>query len=365
MATRNENAMPFMAVHPCGILREELKSRGLKQNVFAKMIDVQPSHLNELLHGKRDINQSIASKLENVLGIPATSWLNLQYQYDLQKKVLAERGEKELIARSEIESYNSIISVHDLCVRFKFNGNTNIKILSFLKNNLKLPSPQVIVKEYFAYFRKSEKTGLDKRMLLTWLLIANIKGKQLSTTNKFKKTVQPNLISGLRVIFNDNNNTIERTTKILSDYGIRFAIEPKLEKASIDGCSFMVDEEPCIILTNRYNHIDKFAFNVMHELGHVYKHLSIETPFIISHDSLTPSSRVEKEANNFASEALIPKDVWEKAPSFPSRLNKYNFQQYYTNWARSLNYNKWIVLGRISHELSLYNLRDDGSRKIK
>lgn len=365
METRNENLTPFMAVHPCIILREELKSRGLKQKDFAKMISIQPSHLNELLQGKRDISKSIASKLELGLGVPATSWLNLQYQYDSQKRILAERGERELIAKSEIESYNSIISVKDICIRFKVNPSSHLTIITFFKDVLKLPEPQDIVKKYFAFFRKSEKTGLDNRMLLTWLLIANARGSNLTTSSKFRKVMSHELVSKLRDAFNENKNTIERTTQILSEYGIRFTVEPKLEKASIDGCSFIIDKEPCIVLTNRFNHIDKFAFNVMHELGHIYKHLNSETRFIISHNSYSSPSLIEREANDFAAEALIPKEVWDKAPKFPNKLNKYNFQQYYTNWAKSLNYNKWIVLGRISHELSMYNLRDDGTRKIK
>lgn len=101
MAINKNNPVPFKAVHPGYGLREELKARGLKQREFAKMIGVQPSHLNELIQGKRDISNAIASKLESSLGIPATSWLNLQYMYEYQNKAIAQRSAKEQEAKSE------------------------------------------------------------------------------------------------------------------------------------------------------------------------------------------------------------------------------------------------------------------------
>ena len=101
MAINKNNPVPFKAVHPGYGLREELKARGLKQREFAKMIGVQPSHLNELIQGKRDISNAIASKLESSLGIPATSWLNLQYMYEYQNKAIEQRSAKEQEAKSE------------------------------------------------------------------------------------------------------------------------------------------------------------------------------------------------------------------------------------------------------------------------
>jgi len=63
-------------------IREELKSRGISQKEFAKVIGMQPSHLNELIKGKLTITESIAAKLESALGIPANYWLTLQANYD-------------------------------------------------------------------------------------------------------------------------------------------------------------------------------------------------------------------------------------------------------------------------------------------
>ena len=82
METRNDTR-PFSPIHPGGILKEELRERGIKQKTFAEMIGMQPSHLNALLHGSRNISPQLAARIEDVLHIPAQVWLNLQSNYNL------------------------------------------------------------------------------------------------------------------------------------------------------------------------------------------------------------------------------------------------------------------------------------------
>lgn len=87
MGTKNENIQVCMAVPAGFTLAQELKSRQISQREFAKTIEMQATHLNEILKGKRNITPAIALKLENALGIKASFWMNLQSQYecDLQR----------------------------------------------------------------------------------------------------------------------------------------------------------------------------------------------------------------------------------------------------------------------------------------
>ena len=73
--------IPARAVHPGEILHEELQARGIRQKDFAMQIGVRPSHLNELIDGKRNMSEGLAMKLEEHLGIPSRVWKNLQSGY--------------------------------------------------------------------------------------------------------------------------------------------------------------------------------------------------------------------------------------------------------------------------------------------
>lgn len=50
-----------------------------------------PSHLNELIKGKRIFTVEIAMALEKKLGIPYDSWMRLQYGYEHDLLVIAQR----------------------------------------------------------------------------------------------------------------------------------------------------------------------------------------------------------------------------------------------------------------------------------
>ena len=84
MATKNENPAPFIAVHPGMMIKPELDERGISQKEFAKMLNTQPSHLSELLNGKRALTTELAVKIENTIGIPAKILLSAQTQFELE-----------------------------------------------------------------------------------------------------------------------------------------------------------------------------------------------------------------------------------------------------------------------------------------
>lgn len=116
MATRSEVTVLRIPVHPGEILKEELKERKIKQKDFAKEIGMQPSHLNEILHGKRDINNDIALKLEEALGIDAGDWLRgmLLYERDVKAKRERDAHGKE---HRVLSSLSSVMDVTSLCNR--------------------------------------------------------------------------------------------------------------------------------------------------------------------------------------------------------------------------------------------------------
>lgn len=93
MATRNDRLTPARLIHPGEILKEELKERGIKQKDFAAQIGVQPSHLNEFIHGKRDLNDKLAFKLQEHLGVPYNVWMKIHIGYICDKRALEEQEE--------------------------------------------------------------------------------------------------------------------------------------------------------------------------------------------------------------------------------------------------------------------------------
>ncbi len=70
-------------LHPGEVLEMEIVSRGLTKSKFAMDIKMYPSHMSDILKGKRNITEAIALKLENILGISAEFWMRLQVEYNI------------------------------------------------------------------------------------------------------------------------------------------------------------------------------------------------------------------------------------------------------------------------------------------
>jgi HTH-type transcriptional regulator / antitoxin HigA len=363
MATKNELSVPFMAIHPGSILKEELKERGIKQKDFAQLIGMRETHLSTLIKGRRNISAEVADKLETYLGISSVSWLNLQTQYDYDCRVIEKRGIEEQSASNELTAYENVFSVKTVINRLGINCSTRSGQLKKMTEELNICPAAELQLKVSGMFRKSEKKGLDEKMIATWILLSRAAAKKITVKNTFDKDRIKELIVELRDIFNSNSDTVNRVTSAFSEYGIKFGIVEKVDGASIDGYSFYDDDTPCIIVTKRYDKIDSFAFSVMHELGHVLNHLGHENQTTwMSISDYHKGNREEKEADEFASNSLIPKSIWDKAPE--TKVNSTLLQNTFSEWAKGINYNKWIVLGRVSYELQMYKFKDDGTRKI-
>ena len=137
----------------------------------------------------------------------------------------------------------------------------------------------------------------------------------------------------------------------LNGYGIILIVEPHLPKTYLDGAAFLtLSGNPVIAMTLRYDRIDNFWFVLMHELAHVSKHLSKESPLFF--DDLDPVAEVEpieREADDLATEALIPHDKWRASDAFHLRT-----AHAAEALAEDLRIHPAIVAGKIRHETRNY-----------
>ena len=83
-------------IHPGEILLEDfMKPMGISARQLAADIDVSPSRISELVHGKRPITADTALRLGLFFNMDPRFWMNLQTEYDLR---VANRTVREKIA---------------------------------------------------------------------------------------------------------------------------------------------------------------------------------------------------------------------------------------------------------------------------
>lgn len=72
-------------IHPGEILLEDfMKPLGISARQLAADMDVAPSRISDLVHGKRPISTDTALRLGLFFSMEPRFWLNLQTEYDMR-----------------------------------------------------------------------------------------------------------------------------------------------------------------------------------------------------------------------------------------------------------------------------------------
>lgn len=138
----------------------------------------------------------------------------------------------------------------------------------------------------------------------------------------------------------------------LAEHGIALRVERHLPRTHLDGAAFQLPGKPPVIgLTLRHDRIDNFWFSLLHELGHLGRHLDGRSQGFVDDLDLPGDDAREAEADEWAQEALIPKEEWDRSAIWlePATLKVVYF-------ANSIGIHPAIVAGRLRYESGNYRL---------
>ncbi|MBY8970322.1 ImmA/IrrE family metallo-endopeptidase [Pseudomonas sp. P867] len=105
--------------------------------------------------------------------------------------------------------------------------------------------------------------------------------------------------------------------KFLAARGIVLVIEKHLPGTYLDGAAMVLETgHPVVALTLRYDRLDNFWFVLFHELAHISLHIfdSLQMDYF-DEEGEGEGDLVEREADEFALEALISSESWDSCIS--------------------------------------------------
>ena len=89
MAAKRIGISRSLLIHPGEAVADVLEERSIAQEELAARMGLPVACVEELIQGKEDISESIASALERALDIPGSFWLNLQANYEKELSELS------------------------------------------------------------------------------------------------------------------------------------------------------------------------------------------------------------------------------------------------------------------------------------
>lgn len=362
-------AVPFEATHVGEVIKDELAAHNMKQSELSELTGIQKSILNDVIKGKRSLTPEMALLLENALGISAEFLMNIQTQYELD---CAKQSERVVLQTKMLEIWT--VLKEQVSIQF-------FRKVSIIKGNIIEDVKRIFevfavdnLDDFFGlkakemelsyYYRKSEKVTTNPADILSWKYYCYYLSRQdESTLGVFDKSSADALTKELNKVFMENSDTVKKTGEVLNRYGIRFLVVKKVGQVPVDGMSFWIGDNPTIVVTERIASIDNFAFTTLHEVGHVYNHLTKDGKAMINLLDEKKDSE-ESEADNFALNAVVPNADWKKFLAKTRDVVPYKIAPYIKSEAEKYEVNPQILFGRYKHDIGIYKIKNYFETKI-
>lgn len=301
------------------------------------------SKVSEVLSGKRELSLKMIRALHEHLQIPADILLQ----------------NKEVSSLEEDSEINyDLFPISEMKKNGAFEGINIEKIIDNAEELIKTLRIRIgfgfAVPEF--KFRISKSTRLNAKInpyaVQGWILHLLHDSSKIDLIVKFDgDMIDDNFLNTLvRLSILDEGPRLAQ--EYLYKHGILLNIIHHYKNTYLDGAAYITSEGlPIIGLTLRYDRIDNFWFNLLHELGHIKLHLQ-KGNYIADDMSLRGSQQddqIEREADEFAEKALLPSD-------FSLDKNDSVSQKEVINFSIKNNIHPAIIAGRIQFTKNNYRL---------
>lgn len=302
IASFEEKKCKYEPVTAIEAIKFRMEQMELKPKDLIPFIGSLP-RVSEVLAGRRPLSISMMKRLRKGLGIPASALIDdpdieieqEQPDYDYSKFPLLEmmdRGCFPEVPKAALKKDPK-----------KF-------VAPFLKG-VSNQSPPLLR----APLHQSGSRTMDEYALIVWRACVARKAAAI----KLKAKYEPGVITSAWLRDVAKLSAFEKgpclAQEFLGNSGIRLVFERRFNKTYLDGAAMLDGTQPIVALTLRHDRLDNFWFALLHELVHVDKHLNKSELFIADNlDDKTRSGKTEEdEADKGATEALIPRKLWEKS----------------------------------------------------
>jgi len=311
-----------------------MEEQGLKQKDMAEILGGK-NRASEILSRKRPLTLQMIRALHDKLGIPP-----------------------ELLIHEPATSYGDLNTLKEadlpVDLLIKRNWIDDARQVSELLKRYMAPAGSPILLKRTLSFGANAKTNRTN----VWLWLFQIREIAASRTYLNGRFQQAELSRDMlryvaKLSWMDKGPRLAKD--FLEERGIAVVIEPHLPSTHLDGAAMIGrNGAPVIGITLREDRLDNFWFTLIHELAHVWKHLDPNKYQTIVDENIEKSDsteKIEREANEIASEVLLPHAIWRRSEAFTDPSVKSIL-----SLAAELQISPAIVAGRIRYERGNYAL---------
>lgn len=349
MAVERNQFIPDVVYHPGETLKERLEELEMSNKEFAIRTGKPEQTIIKVLDGRSSITSDMAVQFEDVLKVPASLWLKLQWSYD---EYVAREKRHEVIAQAkdwarsfpygEMAKRGWVVSTskaeEKVIALFDFFGMSSVKAWEdyYYSQKLKIN------------FRISLKQTQESFAVSAWLRQGELQVLQIDAPEYDESKLRSSLPALKKLMAEHPENFFEQLQKICLDCGVKVVYTPNLPKAPVYGSTRWVRGNPIIQLSARRKQNDGFWFTFFHEVGHILlhgkKYISIENVGYLDMDKAK-----EAEADAFAVENIFTESEEQEVVQY-ALDNEGLEEQDILNFATKFGTHPAIIIGRLQHK---------------
>ncbi len=309
MATTTNRYSPDYAVPPGWVLQERLEVEEISHAEFARRCGRSAKLISEIVSGKAPLEPETALQFEKVLGVDASIWLGIESEYQLHR---AREAEAESAGASA--EWVKAFPVRDLVKRGCIpRPESDIDAVSKLLAFFRVGSIDAWNTRYGranVAYRHSQSFQSNEAALATWLRLGQIEAERQDCVEYNETRFRQAARNIRRLTREPVVEALRQTATLCNEAGVALALVQPLPKTALSGAAWWLSPRKAVIqLTARHKSDDHLWFSFFHEAAHILLH---SKKGIFVDETNGNGAELESEANDWASNTLIPRRAWQQ-----------------------------------------------------
>ena len=328
---------------PGDFLLETIEAIGMPRAELAKRMGQPVQVINAIIQAKAVITDEIAWQLEQVLPIPAASWLNGERYY---QEYLAGLANERLLRRWV--GWLKELPIHYMMQQgwIPTQREETLQVLEALKF-FAVPSPKAwraVWECTVMMYRRSKAKTSNFGALSAWLRQGEIQSRLIDCSPYDEEAFRKALVRIRSLTLESQGVWQEELVRLCASVGVAVVFVPEVPETGVSGAVHWIEPEKALVqLGLGYETEDQLWLTFFHEAGHIVRHGVRAYYWEIDEKN---REREEYEADVFATDTLIDRAQWEEFIAQGSYRTKEGIREF----ASKVGIAPGIVVGRLQQE---------------
>ncbi|WP_313384337.1 hypothetical protein [Chishuiella sp.] len=290
-------------------LKNYIEKNNINLSVLSKILSIDRKSLNTILNGG-DLKLNYALRISNLLNLSNDKLIEnylksvTSHEVDLMNKskqssYIIDNFDIEELKKNKIISSSNDYDIinNELCYFFGFKS-------IFEYSNIIIKSP-LFSKSKINVERNKEQKAQD-----FWIKSNILSFQKINNTNEYNNDLLIEFIKRINPLTKNTEEGFNQAIYVLYQLGVTVLVQSYIPKTKAYGLTMIVNNKPCIVITDMGKKYHKLWFTLLHELYHVlfdFEYLQ-NTVYHISMEDKIDLFLSEEEADKFGVNSFISEE---------------------------------------------------------